>query len=372
MAHLQVTDYNYGSKFKKMNILLIGRTYTESFAIHIAETLQNMNHIVMVYEPDIPVSITKNKLHFRWTQAKTQVNNIYRQTGIGIRNKRKKLLAFTENFKVDILISCHDFLTPIDLAALKQKHKCTTILWFPDAISNFGKAMFLDANYDYLFFKEPFVVNILTNEFNKNAFYLPECCNPLLHNKVPISAEDKEKYGCDITTAGNMHTARAALFKQLSNYSIKIWGNPAPIWMDTNGLASMIQNCFVSNTEKCKAFLCSQIVLNTMYPTEVTGVNVRTFEIAATGAFQLVNYRASLHQLYEEGKEIVSFKTIGELREKIDYYLMNEKERTIIAQRAYERTHRDHTYEKRLQLLLDTVSGKATGFPIPSVRLEIG
>ncbi len=331
-----------------MNILVVGRKYSESFAMHIAETLEHLGHNVLVFEPGIKAQQAINPIHHKILQAKTQFFYFYQQTSWGRSQEENRLKIFLDGKKLDLVISCHDFLNPYQVKWLKETFSCKVAIWFPDAISNFGKAMFLDAEYDALFFKEPFVVDILKNELRKNAFYLPECCNPFRHKKIELTENDRLKYACEITTAGNMHTARAAFFKNLQQYDVKIWGNPAPAWMDTTGIKSMIQNQFVSNEEKSKAFACSKIVVNTMHPTEVFGANVRLFEIAASGSFQICNYRKGLEDLFEIDKELIVFHTIEEFHKKAKFYLKNESLRKEIAERAFQKTMQKHTYEKRL------------------------
>lgn len=345
-----------------MNILVIGRKYVESFAMHISETLTEMNHNVILFEPGVKRIQSAGKIYHQFLKLKTHVHDLYRQTPIGLRYEERRLNNFIDDFQIDLIISCHDFIAPKHLENIKKKYGCKTALWFPDAVSNFGKAMFLDAPYDFLFFKEPFIVDVIKRELNKNAYYLPECCNPKYHNKIDISYADIQRYGCDICTAGNMHTARSALFKLLKGYNVKIWGNPAPIWMNTTDLDGMIQNHFVSNFEKSKAFRCSKIVVNTMHPTEIKAANVRLFEAAATGSFQICNHRDSIKDLYQPGLEIETFNTISELKQKLDYYLNHPEQRLAFAEAAYIRTMNQHTYKKRLELMLNTIFNNAQGF----------
>jgi len=73
----------------------------------------------------------------------------------------------------------------------------------------------------------------------------------------------------------------------------------------------------------------------------------RNFEITGFGSFFLTEYVSHLEDYYEIGKEIECFKNIPELVEKINYYLAHDEEREKIAKAGYERTLRDHTYEKR-------------------------
>lgn len=343
-----------------MKILIVGKFYTEGFAQHIAETFLDMGHQVQLYEPGLAYNPTNNLVTLNIRKGISALHEIYTRTQFYNKRVKNKLLSQINN-SIDFTVVCHDFLTPEQVEGIRLKTGSPIVLWFPDHIGAFGKSMFLNAPYDFLFFKDPYIVSTLKNDLNKSAYYLPECCNPRHHKKVQLSEADWEKYGCDISTAGNLHPNRIALFEQLSGYEIKIWGNPAPQWAITRNVNSYIKNEFVANEEKSKSFLASKIVINNLQPAEVIGVNVRTFEIAATGAFQLINWRSGLSQLYSS-EEMVSFKTIPELRELIDYYLNDNEKRLLIAEKAWERTHNEHTYQKRLQLMLDTVFEGLQGF----------
>ena len=57
------------------------------------------------------------------------------------------------------------------------------------------------------------------------------------------------------------------------------------------------------------------------------------------------------------GQEIEVFRNLAELREKIRYYLDHDSERLAIADAGARRAQRDHTYEIRLQQILNTVFG---------------
>jgi len=75
----------------------------------------------------------------------------------------------------------------------------------------------------------------------------------------------------------------------------------------------------------------------------------RLFEIPCCGGFELTSYTLGLEGLYEIGKEIECFRNFKELVQKIRYYLEHEEEREAIAKAGYERTLRDHTWEKRFK-----------------------
>lgn len=55
---------------------------------------------------------------------------------------------------------------------------------------------------------------------------------------------------------------------------------------------------------------------------------------------------------------------MDDLRDKLDYYLEHDSERAKIAERGRERALLDHSFERRLKLLIDTVLGDANGYPM--------
>lgn len=348
-----------------MKILVIGKFYTEGFALHISETLKSMGHSVICIEPGLKERNYQWKFSKRWMQVKQNIYNLSDNLA-AIRAKRlSKLFGKIGRNKIDLTIVCHDrFLWPKEVEKLKTNTKTPVVLWFPDYIGNL-KGYFANAPYDAVFFKDPFIVQTMKGFVSPPVYYLPECFNPLTHRLPDLEAGDLNAYICDITTAGNMHSYRVAFFKQLEEYHVKLWGNPPPLWLQMESVNQMYQNKPVTNKEKAKAFRGARIVINNLHPGEMWGVNVRTFEIAGIGGFQLVNWRPGLNQLFEDSKEIVSFTSMEDLKEKIDYYLDHENERNVIAKAGMEKAYREHTYSHRLNTLIETVKGRAKGFPLP-------
>lgn len=335
-----------------MNFLVIGKFYTEGFAEHIAETLTDMGHVVYKYEPGRKYMSSNNKYIATALKVMAGLKELYMESPTYQKMEEYKLRDFCKNKGIDIAIVCHDFLTPTQVGALKEFCK-KVVLWFPDAIVNLKKAMCIVSSFDFLFFKDKYIIDILKKEYGiTQAYYLPECANIKYLKPITLSSEEKKKYSCDIGFAGNLHSFRVSLLRQLKDYDVKVWGNRVPFWMDTTGIDRMIMNYFVANEDKAKAFLGAKININSLHPGEIAGVNVRTFEIAACGAFQICNYRTVLSELYIPDDEIVTYFNIEELKEKIDYYLNNRDKCEEIGRRAFLRTVGQHTYQHRLNTII--------------------
>jgi len=58
-----------------MNILVIGKFYTEGFALHIAETLTGMGHAVKRYEPGFKSSRISGRFGHRLDQVRGVIHS---------------------------------------------------------------------------------------------------------------------------------------------------------------------------------------------------------------------------------------------------------------------------------------------------------
>jgi spore maturation protein CgeB len=84
-------------------------------------------------------------------------------------------------------------------------------------------------------------------------------------------------------------------------------------------------------------------------------INPRTYEICATGAFQLTDSRVDLPKLYSPGIEVATYESPQDFIEKASYYLEHDQERETIAMRGFRRTLQEHTYRRRITLMLQVL-----------------
>lgn len=353
-----------------MNILILGKFNLDSFGSHIADTLIDMGHKAIRCEVGVSYRHNKHPVLTQLEKLRTNFYELYKNTRHGQISELKSIYKKVDE-KIDLIVSTYDFFYPEQVHQLKKHFSSPIALWYPDSIQNLRKSLFVKANYDFIFFVDTYIVRVLKSDYNlQNVYYLPQCFNPFKHNRFDTTNEEIKYYASDITTAGNLHVYRVKLFEQLINYDIKIWGNPAPIWLDTTKIKKFVQKEYVTNRTKSIVFRNSKLVLNNQHPTTIWGVNVRTFEIAGAGGFQITNNKPGLDQLFTIGKEIATYENVNDLKEKLDYYLSNESERLKIANAAYNRAHAEHTYKHRLELLLDTVSGMKSGFETPPISYK--
>jgi spore maturation protein CgeB len=75
----------------------------------------------------------------------------------------------------------------------------------------------------------------------------------------------------------------------------------------------------------------------------------RMFELPANGVMQISDGGRHLDAFFEEGREIVGYRDVDDMIDKIRYYLDHEDERRQIARNGYRRVMRDHRIVHRLQ-----------------------
>jgi spore maturation protein CgeB len=227
----------------------------------------------------------------------------------------------------------------------------TWVLWYPDALSNLGAQTAFTAGYDHLFFKDPYLVDLLAARTALPVHYLPQACNPRRHrSEEPASPAEAERYRCAVTIAGNMYPYRMLLLRQLADdVDLKLYGNPPS---GDDRLFQSYTGRYVTGREKALAFRGAAIVLNTMHYAEIRGVNLRLFEATGCGGFVLTHASPGLADYFVDGEEVVAFNTGAELRDAVAHYLREPDARRSIAAAGQARAHRDHSYARRFERML--------------------
>ncbi len=216
--------------------------------------------------------------------------------------------------------------------------------------------------YDHFFIKDSYILKELQKSGYNNCHYLPQACSSEHHRFFgddEMTKEEKQKYSSDISFIGSIYPQRQKIIENLKGFDLKIWGKS--IWDSVDQDSWILkrhQHELAILDKKCKIISSSKININTHhYQNDIFGCNKRVFEICGCGGFQIVDMKEDLRKVFTPGREIVTFETGGEMREKVEYYLKNPDERDKIARRGYKRAHKEHTYSRRAKEILRIISG---------------
>lgn len=211
-------------------------------------------------------------------------------------------------------------------------------------------------NYDYVFTNDSYMFENFFNKSSAKLCNISMTINPDYYKVQSLSKKDIAKYSCDVCFVGAFDNRREKILgkiKEIEGLNLKIFGWKrwkksvlAPLYHGPLNLEGM-----------AKLYRCAKICLNVNgvganAGPVLNGVSLKTFEIPASGGFQLSDYRKDVDSLFKAGEEVEIYRSDEELIDKIKFYLDNEEARNKIAGAGHKRVLADHTLVKRVKDIL--------------------
>lgn len=296
--------------------------------------------------------------------------------GVGKEQFNKEILETVKREKPDLLFAFM-FTDEFDKKTLKELKKHTkTIAWFADdswRFYNYSRhwaPYFSWAVTTYSWLRE-----LYRNIGQDNIIRSQWACNHKIFKPVKTGSKD-----IDVSFIGQKNKSRTKIINSLKEAGIKIYvrglgwpegrvghdkmleifsrskinlnlNTPIPLWAPKSLgrlLLKRHRNHFVPNLHIINN-------IKTWKSMKIPQVKARPFELAGCRAFTISGHGDDIEKFYEEDKEMIFFRSARELIKKIKHYLSLEKERQSIAEAAYIRTLREHTYEKRFRKLFHKI-----------------
>lgn len=173
------------------------------------------------------------------------------------------------------------------------------------------------------------------------SIYLPEASDPELYYPMP----GNKKY--DVCFIGANYGIRKKIVQAIQKRGINIicYGKGWP-------------NGRIDVKDIPELFAKSKILLGVGtigHCTDFYALKMRDFDGPMSGSMYITHDNPDLYELYDVGKEIVTYKTPEECAEKIDYYLRHDEEREKIAKAGRLRAEKNHTWEQRFEKIFRTL-----------------
>lgn len=267
--------------------------------------------------------------------------------------KNTQLLELIAQTKPDAFFTIyghtHDVKT---LEAIKKKGIPTICWWLNDPFDLAYKHIPVQL-YDFFFSNSAGTEPVYRHYQARNIHYLPVGIDPEVHYPIPGT---EKKY--DIVFAGDWHQIREKTMLMLTQeFNVAIIGPwKRKIAKDSPLHPFFIRQGYFTPAEMALLFNQARIVYNlhTWYGRWPYGVNPRLFEASGCGAFQISDNKQEIADLYERDKEVVLYENTAEVPALFARYLADDAARAAIGERALARTLREHTYQHRMQQLIDT------------------
>jgi spore maturation protein CgeB len=256
-------------------------------------------------------------------------------------------------------------LEPKGLLSLRSKFSETVFaFWFVEDFESFSYAMDLVPLYDHFFhIQGDYIVDKLKNLGVRSEHYLPPCADASFFKPKSVPRE----YRAQLSFMGAGYPNRRNIFAKLSQgywkstarnaEQYRIFGSG---WESAPNLAPHLfeGGRRISPGETALVYAGSVVQLN-IHSGHGEGfnpgsffVNPRTFEIAAAGGFQIVDFRPLLQGLFDETELTVS-NSPDSLPALIEHYLENPEEAQEKGLAARRKVLARHLYTHRLQKIIE-------------------
>lgn len=186
--------------------------------------------------------------------------------------------------------------------------------------------------FDYAFSAQRDFVATLQKGGHPQAHWLPLACDPEIHRRYELP----KRY--DIAFVGSLrggYERRRALVERLGRR----------FTLSEQGRA-------FAPTDTARIYSESRLVFNCSLHHDV---NMRAFEAPATGTLLLTDRIGNgLTELFVDREHVVMYDD-GDLIDVAELYLRDEAERERIAVQGYEHVRTHHSYDRRIQTIVDTI-----------------
>ncbi len=332
-----------------MRVAVIGKSdQLGSFAFHISEAFRENGH------HSIPVGIQQpwqNKLGTIASLAKTVQAHSALRSPRAARASISRPLTTVRNFKPDLIVTTLGSLGRHGVDALRDSSpNAPIVLWYPDAVSNFGNQSALNAGFDRIYVKDPYIVRRLRDVGYPEIRYLPEAAPSAAltwRNRVQPTALTE-----NLCVVGNIYPTRIKLLQQLSDLKVnlELFGHVTAPSLP-HQLRDSFTGRYLIGDDKYRIFSQSAGVLNNLFFGEVESVNYRLFEAAASGGVVYVDDVPQVRRYFEPGREIVVFSNAKEIAQTLGD--LDERSRAEIAAKARARVADEHLLTHRTEAMVD-------------------
>ena len=347
-----------------MRVLVIGPSLLMPWTTYTVRGLARLGQSVAVFYYN---NMTFDRLTGRATRAlAANVPGVARlvarcrQTWQEARDER--LLRVVERVRPQlILVLWGHTLSAEIVRRVKARGRCPVVTWWVDDPFRYASAEVL-ALYDRFFVFDRSYMTSLTGAGVPSVEFLPCACDETVFFPRRLTRRDVRRYGCDVALVGWYYPSRAEVVRALKHLDLRIWGRgwaTAGVEASLNGGTRRIVRSrrFIRDDLAARIYSATTIGLNVHHTqSREAGLNMRSFELLAAGAFELVDRIPGMEELLEPGREVAVYGSPEEARGLAEYYLRHPEERVAIATRGHERVLREHTYVHRMQTLLRAVT----------------
>lgn len=215
-----------------------------------------------------------------------------------------------------------------------ERLPCLTACYLIDVHVDLAMRLELAKFFDLIFLAQKDYLGLFGERGFKNIYWIPLACEPAVYHR------------CEVKT----------------QYDVGFVGHTPADLIRRNRLLKLLSRCykvndykrFYSPEETALVYSASKIVFNC----SVRGdLNMRVFEAMACGRLLLTDAIANgLGEIFKNRKHLLIYQNEKELLSLADYYLSHDNERETIAACGSELVRAEHTYDFRMDKVLEILT----------------
>ncbi|UQZ89183.1 hypothetical protein C4J81_08220 [Deltaproteobacteria bacterium Smac51] len=337
-------------------------------AVSLARAVEETGHKLLFQEWDAALKQQEAAAHQAAPDDKNRlVAKLFEATAPAVA-------ATAAEFAPDLLISLAQ--APLDaagLAMVREKTEALAAFWLVEDVRSFGYVANIAPSYDALFHIQEGAIEPTLRAWGlQRGWYLPMAADANLFKPLPGgSSASANSYAAALSFMGAGYPNRRKVMGMLAEKYWPTTGRPIRDFRifgsGWNGISQAMKSHLFENGRRVSLPECvmiysggqvnlnihSSFESNPGFDPSSAFVNPRTFEIASAGSLQLVDSRPLLPPLFQPGRELVTVENPLQLPELISHYLAKPEEAAEIGQAARARVLKEHTYQHRLERMLN-------------------
>ncbi len=342
----------------RLHIMVVGPIYGGSLPIagYVVRALESLGHRVSWVDHSLHDPGFQNLETIRDDRLRLTVQQRFSET-LGVIS-----LAHVAEDPPDFVLAMSQ--APLSMAVLEQmrRKKVVTAMWFVENFRHLTYWQQMIEGYDFWFvMQQAGCVEAFKNAGASHVSYLPLAADPTIHQSIELTEQERVELEADVSFLGAGYRNRREILPALleKEWSFKLWGNE---WNNAGILTKVLQRngARIDTPTSVKIFNGTRVNVNLHsyagegFDPAGDSVNPRAFELASCGAFQVIDHRTLLPDLFDDAMMGV-VKTPEELVRAVRKYLHEPEQRQTMAEESKKRVMMSHTYAHRMQTLLSTM-----------------
>jgi spore maturation protein CgeB len=314
-------------------------------------------------------SFKKNKNCKVYVLDEKKINSVYDNTSSSFFAKLMfKLKIPLDKGKINKLLSSYDYsyidivfiingvqIRPSILRKIKKKNSHIKLVsWSQDDMYAWhNRSIYYTFGlkyYDLIVTQKSYNVEELKTIGAKNVLFQNKAYSKYSH--IPYECHDYNEV--DVLFVGFFEKERfeSMLYLADNGVVINIYGSKWEEYTDFHDNL-IVHNVKLAGKEYSKAISCAKLTLCFLRKVNRDLQTSRSIEIPACRGFMVAERTSEHASMLEEDKEAVYFNSNEELLAKVQYYLVNDKRRGLIAKQGYKKiTNGGFSYNDRVSQIL--------------------